>query len=126
MSKIMIIDDCDMMRQFLEMQCLEFGKVESHNTALSALEALSLNNIPDAIILDLNLPDMHGKKFLQKISETEAFRRIPVLVLSGETKIDSKIKCFELGASDYLTKPFHPGELKLRLKSQLQVLKKAV
>ena len=57
---------------------------------------------------------------MTRLSKMGLVKKIPVLVLSGDTKIDTKIECLQLGAADYLTKPFHPKELNLRINSLLK------
>lgn len=74
----------------------------------------------DAIILDLNLPDLNGLNVCQILRERHI--KTPILILSAETKVLSKIQLLDAGANDYLTKPFSLGELKARLK----VIRRAV
>lgn len=68
----------------------------------------------DLIILDLSLPDMPGLEVCQKLRQHAA--RMPILVLTGESGVMSKIRLLDAGADDYLTKPFSLGELKARLR----------
>ncbi len=68
-----------------------------------------------AILLDLNLPDMPGLSVCQQLRQQGCV--VPVIILTGETKVMSKIKLLDAGADDYLTKPFSLGELKARLRS---------
>jgi len=119
LARIMIIDDCDMMRKFLEMYCTKLGKVSAFNNVEDALDNLSIETLPDIIILDLNLPGLNGKDLMKKLYDLDLFKKISILVLSGDTRIETKIECLEMGAEDYLTKPFHPKELMLRIKSLL-------
>lgn len=86
-------------------------------TGLSGLK-LSLENNYDAIILDLNLPDMSGLEVCQQLRAAGDIT--PILILSGENKIMSKINLLDAGANDYLTKPFSIGELKVRLRVLLR------
>jgi DNA-binding response OmpR family regulator len=72
----------------------------------------------DAIILDLNLPDVHGLQVCQHLRK-DGFTG-PILILSGEVKVISKIALLDAGADDYLTKPFSLGELKARLRTLLR------
>jgi two-component system cell cycle response regulator CtrA len=67
----------------------------------------------DIILLDLNLPDMHGYDVLKKLRVAKVLT--PVLILSGISEIDSKIRSFGFGADDYVTKPFHREELVARI-----------
>ncbi len=67
----------------------------------------------DIILLDLNLPDMHGYDVLKKLRVAKI--STPILILSGQNEIDSKVKGLGFGADDYLTKPFHHEELVARI-----------
>src|SRR3569623_3358614 len=67
----------------------------------------------DIILLDLNLPDMHGYDVLKKLRVARV--QPPVLILSGISEMDSKVRSFGFGAADYVTKPFHREELPARL-----------
>jgi len=67
----------------------------------------------DIILLDLNLPDMHAYDVLKKLRVAKV--QTPVLILSGISEMDSKVRSFGFGADDYVTKPFHHGELIARI-----------
>lgn len=67
----------------------------------------------DIILLDLNLPDMHGYDVLKKLRVSKV--QTPVLILSGISEMDSKVRSFTFGADDYVTKPFHHSELIARI-----------
>jgi two-component system, cell cycle response regulator CtrA len=67
----------------------------------------------DIICLDLNLPDMHGYDVLKKLRVAKV--QTPVLILSGISEMDSKVRSFGFGADDYVTKPFHRDELVARI-----------
>src|SRR5437763_5821868 len=67
----------------------------------------------DIILLDLNLPDMHGYDVLKKLRVSKV--QTPVLILSGISEMDSKVRSFGFGADDYVTKPFHREELVARI-----------
>ena len=67
----------------------------------------------DIILLDLNLPDMHGYDVLKKLRIAKV--GTPVMILSGISEMDSKIRSFGFGADDYVTKPFHRDELLARI-----------
>jgi two-component system, OmpR family, response regulator len=75
---------------------------------------LSRNNEYDVIILDLHLPDMAGLEICEAIRQQNS--TVPILVLTGEAQVMSKIRLLDAGANDYLTKPFSLGELKARLR----------
>lgn len=69
----------------------------------------------DVIVLDLGLPDINGQEVCRKIRDFD--HRTPILILSAETKVLTKIAVMDIGADDYLTKPFSLGELKVRLRA---------
>ena len=74
---------------------------------------LALNNYYDVVILDLMLPGIDGWNVCQKIRERSA-RQVPIIMLTARDSVDDKVKGFDLGADDYLTKPFALEELNVR------------
>ena len=75
---------------------------------------------PDAIILDIMLPRLNGFEVAKRLRAEESTRFIPLLILSAKGESESRIKGLELGADDYLPKPFSPRELVLRIQSLLR------
>lgn len=75
---------------------------------------------PDLILLDLMLPHIHGYEVCRLIKSAPTTRHIPVLMLTALTDTDNKLKGFELGAADYLTKPYEVAELLARVQALLQ------
>ncbi|WMJ73670.1 response regulator transcription factor [Cytophagaceae bacterium ABcell3] len=69
---------------------------------------------PDLIITDLKMPEVDGFDFIERVRCAEAFCKIPIFVLSGSDRSTDKVKCFKLGADDYMSKPFNPEELMMR------------
>lgn len=88
-------------------------------TAESAEEAYTMfaSHCPDLIILDLGLPDADGGVFLEKIRKNDI---TPIIVLSARTEESEKVKMFDLGANDYVTKPFSSAEFLARVRSLLR------
>jgi len=80
---------------------------------------------PDLIILDLMLPDLDGLEICRRLRQDEGTRRIPVLMLTARAEEIDRVLGFELGADDYVTKPFSPRELVLRVRSILRRGKEA-
>lgn len=74
---------------------------------------LFLSEKPDLVLLDLGLPDLDGKEIIRKIRE---FAQTPILVLSARSEDTDKIEALDLGADDYLTKPFSVEELLARIR----------
>jgi two-component system KDP operon response regulator KdpE len=111
--RILVIDDEPQIHRFLgpALEAAGYDPVR----ALTAAEGLSAiaTRPPDAVILDLGLPDMDGK---QALVRARAFYDGPVLVLSARDMETEKIDALDLGADDYVEKPFHVGELLARLR----------
>lgn len=93
--------------------------VGSYNITVAMNGAAALAKIQtdsfDLIVLDLNLPDLHGMTVCEQLRERGTMA--PILILSGEDRVLTKIKLLDAGANDYLTKPFSLGELKARLRA---------
>lgn len=81
---------------------------------------LAREHLPKLIILDLMLPNVEGQEVLRRLRRDERTSRIPVLVLTALSSPTDRIVGFEIGADDYLTKPFSPRELVLRVKAILR------
>ena len=78
-------------------------------------------NIPDLVVADLNMPELNGFEFIQRVHESGFFVDLPLIVLSGEESSSERIRCLKLGANDYLIKPFNPEELALRIENLLRL-----
>ncbi|MBQ4282794.1 MAG: response regulator [Lachnospira sp.] len=91
--------------------------------ALSAEEGFAIleDVIPDLILLDINMPLMNGYEMLEKIKGSRRLRGIPVIFLTGDTKASSEIMGFDLGAVDFITKPFVAPVMKRRIRTQLEL-----
>ena len=117
MQKILIVDDEKEIRDLIEI----YLKSEGYETlkAADVEEALNILNRedPDLIILDIMMPKMNGIDACLKIREE---RQMPIIMLSAKSEDVDKILGLNMGADDYLTKPFNPLELVARVKSQLR------
>ncbi len=112
---VLIVEDNEMMLVFLESYLSERFQVITKKDGLEALSWLEEGNTPDVIISDINMPGLSGIEMLSSIRSSAFLRRIPFIMLSGKNKSEDRIKCFKLGADDYLTKPFNPEELEIRI-----------
>lgn len=83
----------------------------------SSAQTMFSSHIPDLIILDLGLPDKDGTHFLKTVRETSA---TPIIILSARFEESDKIKALDMGANDYITKPFSAGELMARVRTALR------
>ncbi|KFN04240.1 DNA-binding response regulator [Bacillus clarus] len=122
--KILVVDDESSIRNLIRMQ-LEMEGYEVL-TAADGREALERwNEQPDVLILDVMLPDTDGYELLRLFREKD--RDIPVLMLTAKSQMNDKLLGLQLGADDYVTKPFNYAELILRVKNMARrVTKKEV
>lgn len=116
--KILVIDDeesiCLILENFLS---ANYDGV-SKNDGLQALEWLE-GNLPDLIICDVQMPNIDGYQFLEKMRQRGYTKHTPVIMLSGTEASKERVKCYRLGAQDFLTKPFNPEELDELIKKNL-------
>ncbi len=114
---ILIIDDESQIRNFLRISLKTEGyellEAENGQTGL----VLCARNSPDLVILDLGLPDMDGAEVLAALREWSS---VPVIILSVRDRELEKVKALDLGANDYVTKPFGVDELLARVRTQLR------
>lgn len=119
--KVLFIDDEQPIRKLLaHILSTEGYFIFEADSAKAGLTAASLNS-PDVIILDLGLPDVSGEDVLRKLRE---WTKAPIIILTANKADDEKVKLLDLGADDYLVKPFHAPELLARIRVALRHLKK--
>ena len=121
-KKILAIDDEKSIRFIIENTFNKDFEVKTLNNGMDALFYLQSGNLPDIIICDLEMPVLNGLEFLRRIRESGFFEEIPVIMLSGKEESADKIKCFEMGADDYVLNPFNPKELIARIKRRLEII----
>ncbi len=110
-KKILAVDDSSSIRKMVEFTLKSRGfKVTTAVDGQEALEFLA-REIPDALILDINMPRMDGFEFLKKIKSDEAYSAIPVMMLTTEGQDEDRDTAQALGAGHYIVKPFKPSEL---------------
>ncbi len=115
--RILVVDDDPQIHRFLGPALDAAGYEPARaDTGAAGLAAIA-NRPPDAVILDLGLPDMDGKTALER---ARAFYEGPILILSARDRELEKIEALDLGAVDYVEKPFHVGELLARLRAALR------
>lgn len=116
---ILIVDDTPDNIRFLSMMLLEQGynvrKAINGKMALTAVQTV----IPDLILLDINMPEMSGYEVCQQLKSDDRTRSIPVIFLSALDDISDKVKAFQVGGSDYISKPFQFEEVLARVENQI-------
>ncbi len=115
---IAIIDDSPVMSRFLAIFFEKKYQVVTFSDSSEALEAIKKGLIPDAILTDLDMPKLNGIEFIHSVRDMNMF--MPIAVLSGSKESALRIKCLESGADEFLSKPFHPVELDMRITNLLR------
>ena len=115
--RILVVDDERRMVGFIRLNLEQdgFEVIEAYNGA-EALERMR-DSLPDLILLDVMMPDIDGFEVLRTIREVN---QVPVIMLTAKGEEDDKVKGLELGADDYITKPFSPRELVSRVRAVLR------
>jgi DNA-binding response OmpR family regulator len=115
--RVLVIDDDERLLALARLALTKHGiEVETATTGVAGLELLALDR-PDVVILDVVLPDLSGWEVLRRIRESDD---VPVLLLSGRDSDVDKARGLDLGADDYLTKPFSFLEFEARVRAHLR------
>ncbi len=119
MSHILIVDDSPTIRRMVRASLAPLGSnVIEAASGLEAIEQLALGPI-QFMVLDLNMPDMHGLEVLGFIRANQKFRQLPVIILTTRDDAASRTAAMQAGATTYLTKPFTPQGLLTAARSVL-------
>jgi two-component system chemotaxis response regulator CheY len=111
-NNILIVDDSPTMRRMVITSLGSLGRVKSTQagSGLEAIERLAIEPV-DLMVLDLNMPDMHGMEVIRFVRSHHAYRNIPIVVLTTKSEESSRTEALAAGANRYLTKPFYPRQL---------------
>jgi diguanylate cyclase (GGDEF)-like protein len=122
MSTILVVDDEPAIVDVLEDHLQSEGYDTCH--AYSGEEALAslANFVPDLVILDVMLPGMNGYEVCRIMQADVRFNHIPVIMLTAQSGTPDRVMGYQRGADDYITKPFEPDELSVRVRAQLHHL----
>jgi len=121
MKKILVIEDEEDLNQTLSFNLENEGyKVTSAFKGSEALEILENASPPDLVILDLMLPDMPGLDICRYIRSKDSLKNISVIIVTAKGEEVDRVVGFELGADDYIVKPYSVRELMLRIQAQLR------
>lgn len=120
MSRIYCVEDDESIRDLISYAVKSSGiEIESFKNATEFEKKLS-QQIPDLILLDIMLPDKDGIQILRELRTNSATKKIPVIIITAKNLESDKVKGFDLGADDYVTKPFSVLELLSRIKAVLR------
>lgn len=117
---VLVVDDIEANRDVLSRRLQRQGyAVATAENGLQALAKLSADTF-DLVLLDIMMPEMDGYEALRRLKADGALRHIPVIMISALSELDSVVRCIEMGAEDYLPKPFVPTLLKARIGACLE------
>ncbi|MEG4249546.1 diguanylate cyclase [Microcoleus sp. Pol10D4] len=120
-TNILIVDDTPdnlrLLAKILESQGYIVRKALNGRMALQGIH----RDPPNLILLDINMPEMNGYEVCQKLKASEASDQIPIIFISALEQLENKVRAFELGCVDYITKPFQEQEVLMRVKNQLLI-----
>jgi diguanylate cyclase (GGDEF)-like protein len=119
-DKVLVIDDSHDVHTLLKVRLAREPVVLTHafSGAEGIAKALEVN--PDQILLDVEMPGQSGFDVCRQLKGDSATMHIPIIFLTGKTSSEEKIEGLELGATDYITKPFDPAELRARVRASLR------
>lgn len=119
-SRILIVDDSPELREILTIRLKNLGyQVLSARSGRESLEIMAAQHV-DLLLLDILMPEMSGYQVLEAVKADPDLRHISVIVISAISEMDSVARCIQLGADDYLQKPFNGVLLKARLEASLE------
>ncbi len=120
-ARLLVVDDSKMMRMGIARSLRQLGVelIEEASNGREALQRLH-NESFDLMLLDVEMPEMTGREVLAAMQQSPQLRGFPVIVISGAQDIDDVVRCIEMGAEDFLPKPFSQVLLKARLTSSIE------
>ena len=120
MNKLLVIDDDNAINELIKIN-LELSGYKVIQ-ALDGIKgfALAKQELPNAIILDVMMPEVDGYTVAQRIRQNPTTKNIPILMLTALSQLNDKVKGFDIGVDDYLVKPFEMEELKVRIRAILK------
>ena len=123
---IILVEDDLFIQTILHQSLYKQYHITLFGNGADALRFLHEGNKTDAIISDLNIPQLNGLQLIEAVRNNAVLYAIPIIILSGELSTEKKIECLEAGADDYIEKPFNPREIEARLKTILRRTRKFI
>ena len=118
---VLVVDDSRTLRKILirELNSLGFHNILEAADGLEAIEVVKTKPV-DLMLLDMEMPELDGLGVLGQLKADDTYKALPIIVISGADQFEKTIKCIEMGAEDYLPKPFDPILLRARIFSSLE------
>lgn len=119
-ANILIVEDEPAIQELLALNITQAGHNAMRALSVEHAQDLMRETIPDLILLDWMLPGMNGLEFARKLKSDAVTKSIPIIMLTARGEEYDKVRGLEVGADDYVTKPFSPRELNARIKAVLR------
>ena len=119
-QRILAIDDSPDIHQLLSVRLGNLNVELQHALTGESGYDKALKEPPDLILLDVMMPDASGFEICRRLKATSETAAVPVIFLTGETDVEQKVRGFDVGAVDYIQKPFDTAELTARVRSALR------
>lgn len=119
-ANILVVEDEPAIQELLALNLTQAGHNAMRALSVEQAQLLIREALPDLIILDWMLPGMSGIEFSRKLKSDELTKAIPIIMLTARGEETDKVRGLEVGADDYVTKPFSPRELNARIKAVLR------
>ncbi|MGO8984707.1 MAG: SpoIIE family protein phosphatase [Terriglobales bacterium] len=118
---LLLVDDAPANIQIANSILKDTYKIRIATSGAKALELANVSPLPDLILLDVMMPEMDGYEVCKRLKTARETRDIPVIFLTGQTEIEDETRGFEVGAVDYIHKPFSPAIVKARVQTHLML-----
>lgn len=119
-ANILVVEDEPAIQELLALNLTQAGHNPIRALSVEQAQMLIRETLPDLILLDWMLPGMSGIEFARKLKGDELTKTIPIIMLTARSEEADKVRGLEVGADDYVTKPFSPRELNARIKAVLR------
>src|SRR5271155_5457618 len=116
---VLVVDDAPENIQVVQSILKSDYKIRVATSGAKALEVVKGDPMPDLVLLDVMMPGMDGYEVCAQLKAAPATRDIPVIFLTGKTEAEDETRGFDVGAVDYIRKPFSPAIVKARVRTQL-------
>ncbi len=117
---VLILDDEPMTRKVLQLALNKDFNTVIKDDGMAGMSWIETGSPVDLVVADLNMPHLNGKEFLKVLRSSNMYGHLPVIILSGSEESTDRIQCLELGADDFMTKPFNPMEITAKVKAVLR------
>lgn len=107
-KQVLIVEDDNSTRKLLNCLLQKHYNVSAHKDGFDGMAWLDFGNLPDVILMDINMPRFDGFDFLTNLRQSGFYRNIPVIALSGTDRLTEINRFFDMGGTDFIKKPFDP------------------